>query len=98
VDRIVPKEFFKGPLIRAWRPMHAVTFQVIGENMFIAEFEWDKSRIMEGRPWLFDGNLVSLAEFDGITPPAEMHLNMHLSGRKCIICHLLAWAKTLGRR
>jgi len=53
---------------------------------------------MEGRPWLFDGNLVSLAEFDGITPPAEMHLNMHLSGRKCIICHLLAWAKTLGRR
>jgi hypothetical protein len=51
-DSIVPKEFFKGPLIRAWR-----------------------ARVMEGRPWLFDGNLVSLAEFDGITPPSKMNFD-----------------------
>jgi len=27
---------------------------------------------MEGRPWLFDGNLVSLAEFDGLTSLRHM--------------------------
>jgi hypothetical protein len=52
---IVLKEFFKPPLLRAWRPMGAVPFHMVGENMFVVEFEyeWDKSRIMEGRPRLF---------------------------------------------
>jgi hypothetical protein len=27
---------------------------------------------MRGRPWLFDGNLVAIAEFDGFTPPSQM--------------------------
>jgi hypothetical protein len=42
--------------------------------MFLVELEyvWYKSRILKGRSWLFDGNLVSLAEFDGITPPSQM--------------------------
>lgn len=77
-DRIVPREYFKAPLRRAWRTAGAVTINVIGENMFIAEFEHasDKSRIMEGKPWLFDGNLVSLAEFDGLTPPSDMNFDM----------------------
>jgi hypothetical protein len=54
-----------------------VTFKVIGENMFIVEFEleWDKMRIMDGRSWLFDGNLVSLEDFDGLTPPADMNFD-----------------------
>lgn len=36
------------------------------------EYDWDKARIMEGKPWLCDGILVSSAEFDGLTPPAKM--------------------------
>jgi hypothetical protein len=74
VERVVTKEFYKAPLLRAWRPTGEVFIRVVGENMFVAEFEkeWDKSRIMEGRPWLFDGNLVSLAEFDGLTSPGDM--------------------------
>jgi hypothetical protein len=44
------------------------------ENLFLIEFEyvWDKFRVMEGRPWLFDGNLFSLLEFDGFTPPSQL--------------------------
>jgi len=74
VDRIVPKEFFKAPLIRAWKPTGSVSFRILGNNMFVADFEhdWDKARILEGRPWLSDGNLVSLADYDGITPPSQM--------------------------
>ncbi len=73
-DRVVPMEFFKKPLIRVWQPLGTVSFRSLGENMFIADFEQevDKVRILEGRPWLFDGNLVSLADFDGTTPPSQM--------------------------
>jgi hypothetical protein len=73
-DRIIPKEYYKDPLTRIWRPMGELMFNVIGENLFIAEFEHgeDKSRILEGRPWIFDGYLVSLADFDGLTPPKEL--------------------------
>jgi hypothetical protein len=51
-DRVVPKEFFKTPFLRAWHPSGEVFFRVVGENMFVAEFEneWDKSRIIERRP------------------------------------------------
>jgi hypothetical protein len=33
---------------------------------------------LEGRPWIFDGNLVALAEFDGFTPPVEIQFE-HVS-------------------
>jgi hypothetical protein len=70
-DRIIPKEFYKAPLTRIWRSTGEITFSVIGENMFIVEFEyeWDKSRIMKGRPWLFDGYLVAL------TPLAKLNFD-----------------------
>lgn len=32
----------------------------------------DKLRILEGCPWIFDGFLIILANFDGFTPPSEM--------------------------
>jgi len=74
VDRFVPKDSIRGPLMRAWNPAGEVSFKVIGGNMFIADFELeeDKGRVMEGRPWLLDGSLVSLLEFDGLTPPVKM--------------------------
>jgi hypothetical protein len=37
------------------------------------EHEWDKTQVMGERPWLFDGNLVTIAEFDGFTPPSQMY-------------------------
>jgi len=74
VDRFVPKDSIRGPLMRAWNPAGEVSFKVIGGNMFVADFELaeDKGRVLEGRPWLVDGSLVSLLEFDGLTPPVQM--------------------------
>jgi len=74
VDRFVPKESIKSPLKRAWNPVGEVSFKIIGGNMFVADFELaeDKGRVLEGRPWLVDGSLVSLLEFDGLTPPIKM--------------------------
>jgi hypothetical protein len=40
-DRIIPKEFYKAPLTCVWQSMGEITFNVIGENMFIVEFEYE---------------------------------------------------------
>jgi hypothetical protein len=73
-DRTVGKEIIKTPLIWAWQPIGKVSFKTLGTNLFLIEFEneWDKSRIMEGRPWTFDGSLVSLVDYDGLTPVSEL--------------------------
>jgi len=39
VDRIVPKEHFRAPLLRIWRLKGKVSFQIIGGNLFVVEFE-----------------------------------------------------------
>jgi hypothetical protein len=73
-DRIIGKDVIKVPLIRIWKTNGRVTFKEVGDNLFLIEFQhdWEKSRILEGRPWTFDGYLISLVEFDGMTPPAEL--------------------------
>jgi hypothetical protein len=76
-DRFVAKEVLRAPLLRAWKPTGSVSFRDLGDNIFLADFEheWDKSRILEGRSWLFDGNLVSLSEYDRLTPPSQMEFD-----------------------
>jgi hypothetical protein len=48
----------------------SLSFKVIGENLFLLEFEnfGDKSLVLQGRPWVFDGNLFAIEDYDGITP------------------------------
>jgi hypothetical protein len=61
-------------MLHAWKILGSVSFKVLGENLFLIDFEqeWEKLHVMEGRPWLFDGNLMAIAEFDGFTPPTQM--------------------------
>jgi len=94
-DRIVPKDYFRAPLTRIWRPVGTITFQIIGGNMFVAEFEEvdDKIRILKGRPWLFDGNLIALADFDGLTPPVAMQFEYASFGYVCITFHWHVWGR-----
>ncbi|XP_059457696.1 uncharacterized protein LOC132187382 [Corylus avellana] len=73
-DRIIGKDTIRSKLVQLWRPSGSTSFKVIGENLFLVDFEhsWDKTRVLEGRPWVFEGSLFSLEEFDGITPPLEI--------------------------
>jgi hypothetical protein len=77
VDRVIPKDSFKCPLSRAWRQKGNISFKSLGKNLFIVEFdtEWDKARVLEGIPWLFDGYLVSVVDFDGTIPPSRMNFD-----------------------
>jgi hypothetical protein len=73
-ERFVGKDSIKRTLVRGWRPQRTLSFKVVGDNVFIVEFEdeCDKIRVLEGRPWIFDGNLFSVEEFDGRSSPAEI--------------------------
>jgi hypothetical protein len=44
-NRIIPKDFFRGPLLRAWKPEGMVSLWMIGDNLFLAELEfaWEKT-------------------------------------------------------
>lgn len=52
VDRIVGKDVLKSTLRRGWKLMGTSNFRVLWEKLFVIEFEyeWDKARLMEGRP------------------------------------------------
>ncbi|GLT68469.1 hypothetical protein SLA2020_406950 [Shorea laevis] len=70
-DRIVSKEIIKSSLLRGWKLSGTCNFKVLGENLFIIEFlhDWDKSNVLEGRPWSFEGHLFAMEDFNGLTPP-----------------------------
>ncbi|XP_062173686.1 uncharacterized protein LOC133879165 [Alnus glutinosa] len=99
-DRVIPKDFFKTPLLRAWRPSGAVSFRVLGENLFLADFEnvWDKTRILEGRPWLLDGNLISVVDFDGTTPPTQITFDKEAFWIRMYNLPLACMGKEVGQK
>jgi hypothetical protein len=39
-NMIVLEEFLRAPEMRAWRPKGGVNFNILGENKFVAEFEY----------------------------------------------------------
>jgi GTPase SAR1 family protein len=55
LDQFVSKEAIEATLIRWWKSSRRITFKVLGENMFLIDFEhyWDKSWVLEWRPWTF---------------------------------------------
>jgi hypothetical protein len=73
-ERMVSKETIKTTLVRLWRLSKSFTFKVLGENLFLIEFELvkDKTRVLEGRPWGFEGSLFLVEDFDERTSPSEI--------------------------
>lgn len=51
-DRLVSKETIKSTLLGWWKLSGTLTFKVLGENLFLIEFEKarDKDQVLEGRP------------------------------------------------
>lgn len=69
----VSKETIKTTLMRWWKPLGTLSFKVLGENVFLIEFTDgdDKKWILEGRPWVFEGSLFLIVDFDGHSSPAN---------------------------
>jgi hypothetical protein len=75
---MVSKEKIRSKLIRGWRPTGTTSFKILGDNLFLVEFQysWDKIRVLEGRPWVFERSLFAIEDFDGVTPPSEIDFEM----------------------
>lgn len=72
-DHLVSKELICATLWKGWKPTGTPSFKVLGDNLFLVEFVnmRDKQRVLEGRPWVFEGNLFAIEDYDGLTSPAN---------------------------
>ena len=66
--------------------------------MFLIEFEdpWDKSRVLEGRLWDFEGSLFAVEDFDGMTPPGEIEFDKVSLWVRMINIPLVCMCKEVG--
>jgi hypothetical protein len=73
-DKSINREAFMSLLSTIWRIAGDVKFKDLKNNMWLFEFsdQADKRRVMEGRPWSFDRQILVLNEFDGSTPPSQL--------------------------
>jgi hypothetical protein len=68
----VNKEAFRSVLSHIWRTVGPVVFKEVQDNVWVFEFTNidDKKRVMEGRPWSFDCQILVLNDLDGSVPLA----------------------------
>lgn len=68
------KEAFRTVLARIWRAEGRMSLKELQDNMWIFEFSdaETKFRVLEGRPWSYDRQILVLHDFDGFTPPSQM--------------------------
>jgi hypothetical protein len=57
-----------------------VNFKDLRDNIWLFEFsdQEDKMRVLNGRPWSFDRQILVLNEFDGSTLPSQLEFNYSL--------------------
>jgi hypothetical protein len=81
-DHLVSKETIKTKFKCWWRPFGEIEFKVMGDNLFMIVFEdgRDKVRVLKGRPWVFEGNLFLVEDFDGSSSPAKLNFEKAFSG------------------
>ncbi|XP_021840635.2 uncharacterized protein [Spinacia oleracea] len=63
-------------MVHAWSMKVKVVIRAIGENLFAFQFfHWrDKDRVMAGRPWCFEQNLLLLNDITGNKQPNKVVL------------------------
>jgi hypothetical protein len=74
-DRVVPRDYIRVHMMRAWKTIGGGgVFKMLVDNLFLIEFEssWEKSNILEGRLWLFYGNIFAIMPFDGFTLSSQL--------------------------
>ncbi|TXG54013.1 hypothetical protein EZV62_019269 [Acer yangbiense] len=66
-NKVINREAFKSTISTIWQTKNEVTMELMGINIFKFRFQnyWDRKRILEGGPWLFDKQLLVLREASG---------------------------------
>jgi hypothetical protein len=99
-DKVVQRDYIRVHMMRAWKTLGWVVFKVLGDNLFLIEFEnsWEKTNILKGRPWILDGNLFALMLFDGFTPPSQLVFEKTSFWVRMYNLPWHAWDRILGTR
>lgn len=73
-DKVVNSEAFKATMTKIWKLRGRIQFRKIGTNLFLIEFQKasDMAKVKQGRPWMFDHNLICLEDYNGLVAPTEM--------------------------
>ncbi|XP_010680870.1 uncharacterized protein LOC104895922 [Beta vulgaris subsp. vulgaris] len=68
---------FKRTISQAWGLQKRIIIKAIETNLFVFQFfHWrDKEKVMAGRPWCFDQNLLVLNDISGDEHPAQVLLS-----------------------
>jgi hypothetical protein len=76
-EKTVNREAFRSVMASVWRNVGRVRFKELHENIWLFEFadEAAKKRILEGRPWTFDKQMLVINEYDGNTPASQLEFN-----------------------
>ena len=76
----VNKEAFRSVLSQIWRTSGFVVFKEVQDNIWLFEFAEldDKKRVLNGRPWSFDRQILVLQDFDESIPPSQMEFTHSL--------------------
>lgn len=75
-DKPFNRDAFKRTMATLWRPRARVSIVEIDHGLFSFSFPSmeERSRVLAGGPWLFDGFLLVLAAADGIVNPYKLPL------------------------
>ena len=75
--KAINTERFKRQMHNIWRPKARVTIVALEDGLFSFSFDnaHERSMVQKGRPWLFDGTLLVLAEADNLAHPSRILLN-----------------------
>ncbi|KAL2921371.1 hypothetical protein RDABS01_012862 [Bienertia sinuspersici] len=75
-ERSINIEAFKSTMTKAWEVSGRIIIRVIGPNRYVFQFfHWrDKEKVLMGRLWCFDQNLLVLSEIAGSEQPDEVPL------------------------
>ena len=70
IDKYFNRAVFKTTMLRLWGFAWGMTIQTMGDNLFLFQFsdEFERERVMQGSPWLFDNYQLALNAFDGSCP------------------------------
>ncbi|KAF7825238.1 ribonuclease H [Senna tora] len=65
---------FQRTISQVWRPKHGVDIKEIDKNLYMFQFfHWrDRDKVLEGEPWWFDKQVLTLKEVSGDEQPSEL--------------------------
>jgi hypothetical protein len=101
-DHLVSKEVIKTTLLCGWKPSRTLSLKVLGDNLILVDFEnkCDKERVLEGRPWVFEGSLLVfiVEDYDGLRPLAQIQFDRITFWVRMISLPLARMSLTIGQQ